>query len=191
MQLKAIIDEQVYELNVPEAFLAQAAGFFEQMDRDMDQGWQMSREWVDHPDREQRCRIVADKLLTALEKESDRLGRLMAGYLLSRMPGLDTVEIDITGEIQNTRFTLRPTTPVPSAPATVPTPRPDKTAALEQAGNDVTKVFKVGHAWRFSVYDHATGEWRDEAAVADREEAERLRLEAVRRRYEALLGAPA
>ena len=38
------------------------------MDQDMDAGWQMSRDWVDNPSREQRCQIVADKLLTALGK---------------------------------------------------------------------------------------------------------------------------
>jgi hypothetical protein len=190
MQLKAIIDDHLYELHVPEAFLAEAAGFFDQMDRDMDQGWQMSREWVDHPDREQRCRIVADKLLTALEKKSDRLGRLMAGYLLSRMPEIDAIEIDTTGEIQNTRLTLRGPTPTPTVPSATaqPTAGMDRVAAMEQAGNDVTKIFKVGHAWRFSVYDHATGQWQDSAAAADKEEAERLRQEALRRRFAEILG---
>jgi len=194
MILKAIINEQVYEMQVPEDLLSQAAGFFDQMDRDMDQGWQMSREWVDRPSREQRCQIVADKLLTAMEKENDRLGRLMAGYLLSRLPGLESVEIDTSGEIQNTRFTRSEPVPQP-APAPVAPVAPaatpqglDKRAALEQAGSDVTKVFKVGHAWRFSVFDHAAGQWRDTATVADKEEAERLRQEALRRRFEELTG---
>lgn len=31
----------------------------------------------------------------------------MAGYILSRMPDVDTVEIDINGEIQNTQFVRR------------------------------------------------------------------------------------
>jgi len=187
MILKAIINEQVYELHVQENFISQAAGFFDQMDRDMEQGWQMSREWVDRPNREQCCQIVADKLLTALEQENARLGRLMAGYLLSRLPGIESVEIDTGGEIQNTRFTRNgaasQSEPAPVTPALQGL---DKMAALEQAGNDVTKVFKVGHAWRFSVFDHASAQWRDAATVADKEEAEQLRQEALRRRFEEL-----
>ena len=106
MILKVIVDDQLYELNVPEAFMEQAGGFFQQMDEDMDQGWQMSREWVATPNREQRCQIVANKLLTALEKENHKLGRLMAGYILSRMPEVESLELDTSGEIQNTRINI-------------------------------------------------------------------------------------
>ncbi|WP_176722453.1 hypothetical protein [Candidatus Thiosymbion oneisti] len=104
MILKAIIDDQEYSLNVPEAVLAQGEEYFARLDADMDQGWQMSREWVQHPNQVERCQIVADKLLTALENENQKLGMLTAGYILSRMPDVDTVEIDIRGEIQNTQF---------------------------------------------------------------------------------------
>jgi hypothetical protein len=192
MILKAIVDEQLYELNVPDALLGEAAGFFGQMDRDLDQGVQMGREWVDRPSREQRCQAVANKLLTALENENPRLGRLMAGYLLSRLPGLDTVELDITGEIQNTRFVLRETVPAAAtAPVAAPPPPPagglDKMAALEQAGQDVTRVFRVGRHWRYSVYDHGAAQWQDGPTADTREDAERLRQEAFRSRYEALL----
>ena len=106
MILKVIVDDQLYELNVPEALLQKAADFFDQMDKDMDQGWQMSREWVAAPNREQRCQIVANKLLTALEKENHKLGRLMAGYILSRVPEVKSLELDTSGEIQNTRINV-------------------------------------------------------------------------------------
>jgi hypothetical protein len=154
----------------------------------MDGGWQMSRDWVDRPNREQRCQIVGDKLLTALEKENHRLGRLMAGYILSRMPDVETIELDTSGEIQNTLIHLG------GPPAERPPARGagtgglEKMEALEQAGRDVTKVFKVGRQWRFSVYDHGTGQWQDSPAVPDKQEAERLRQEAFRERYEALTG---
>jgi hypothetical protein len=59
--------------------------------------------------------------------------------------------------------------------------------AMAQAGNDVTKVFKVGKAWRFSVYDHASGSWQESPLIATEQEAERLRQAAFRERYEALL----
>ncbi|MBK1730225.1 hypothetical protein [Thiococcus pfennigii] len=192
MILNAIIGDTVYSLNVPDAFLAQAADYFDRLDRDMDDGWQMSREWVPSPSRLERCQIVADKLLTALENENDKLGRLMAGYILSRLPRVAAVEPDTTGEIQNTRFQFhdepavvaderRSDRPVPSGAGL------DRLAALEQAGNQVTRVFKVGKGFRFSVYDHASASWQDSPLVADREEAERLRQIAVKARYEHLL----
>jgi hypothetical protein len=196
MILKAIIDEQVYTLNVPDQVMTNARPFFDQLDRDMDQGWQMSREWVDRPDRLQRCQIVADKLLSALEKENERLGMLMAGYILSRLPGVESVELDIQGEIQNNQFhprtesasdqTPAEAVPMPAA-GEVPAGAPmTKLQAMAQAGQDVTKVFKVGKAWRFSVYDHASGSWQESPLIASETEAERLRQEAFKARYEAL-----
>jgi len=194
MILKVIIEDQLYELNVPHDFQQKAQDFYDQLDRDMDSGWQMSREWVKDPTREQRIQIVADKLLSALEKENHKVGRLMAGYILARMPEIESVEPDLGGEIQNTRIVVgesRPAAPVadtpPSPPAAAPSGGLSKMDALEQAGQDVTKVFKVGRNWRFSVYDHASGQWRDSPLVADEEEAERLRQEAFKERYEALL----
>ena len=105
MLLKAIIDDQELSLEVPETLLREGQAFFAKLDADMDQGWQMSREWVARPNQIERCQIVADKLLTALEKENEKLGMLMAGYLLSRLPGIESVTPDTHGEMQNTLFT--------------------------------------------------------------------------------------
>jgi hypothetical protein len=189
MQLKAIVDDQVYVLQIPDAFLEQARPFFDQLDRDMDQGWQMSREWVAHPDRLQRAQIVADKLLTALENENERLGRLMAGYILARLPGVVSVELDIQGEIQNNQFNLAEPAAAPAAEM----PRAgaagrglSKLEAMERAGNDVTKVFKVGKAYRFSVFDHELQQWVDSPLIATEPEASRLRQEAFKARFDAL-----
>ena len=66
MRFKVIIGEQVYAIEVPEELLAEAAEFHAKLDRDMDRGWQMSRQFVERPDRLQRCQIVADKLLTSI-----------------------------------------------------------------------------------------------------------------------------
>lgn len=104
MILNAVIDDQIYTLNVPDEVIAGASEFFDRMDRDMDQGAQISRQWVDSPSSEQRCQVAADKLLTAIENENANLGRLMAGYILSRMPGVEVVLIDTSGEIGGTRF---------------------------------------------------------------------------------------
>jgi hypothetical protein len=190
MILKAIIDDQEYTLNVPDVVLTEGEGFFARLDRDMDAGWQMSRDWVDTPDRMQRCQIVADKLLTALEKENQKLGILMAGYILSRAPDVEAVEIDTHGEIQNTVFTFRERAEAPAAAAQAASLSApggmSKLAAMEQAGNDVTKVFRVGKGWRFSIYDHASEQWRDSPLIATQAEAERLRQEAFKARFEAL-----
>jgi hypothetical protein len=195
MILKAIIEDQEYSLNVPESVLVDGEEYFARLDADMDTGWQMSREWVDKPNQVERCQIVANKLLTALEKENHKLGMLMAGYILSRMPRVESVELDTHGEIQNTQFAFREQ-PTPSAAATAeaavtrnraPATRGmTKLQALEQAGNDVTKVFKVGKGYRFSLYDHTTGQWRDSPLIATEQEAERLRQEAFKERFEAL-----
>jgi hypothetical protein len=188
MIFRAIIDNQEYTLNVPDAVVAQGEAFFAKLDQDMDGGWQMSQEWVQKPDQLQRCQIVADKLLTALENENQKTGMLMAGYILSRLPEVDSVEIDIRGEIQNTTFTYRDSAQRHASPQ-AEAPRPSslsKLEAIEQAGNDVTKVFKVGKGYRFSVFDHAADEWRDSDLIANLQEAERLRQEAFKERFEAL-----
>ncbi|MBK1720883.1 hypothetical protein [Thiocystis violacea] len=188
MILKAMIDDHVYQLNVPDALLSQARDYFDRLDLDMDAGWQMSREWVSKPDRLQRCQIVADKLLTALESENEKLGLLMAGYILARLPGVESVELDVQGEIQNNNFTIAEAlTPAPEAPQ-ASAGGMSKLDAMEQAGKDVTNVFKVGRGYRFSVFDHAAGSWQDAPLAATQEEAARLRQQAFKARYEALLG---
>ncbi|MCC7277952.1 MAG: hypothetical protein IT487_06505, partial [Chromatiaceae bacterium] len=158
MLLKAIIEDQEFSLEVPDQVLREGEAFFAKLDADMAQGWQMSREWVAHPSQIERCQIVGDKLLTALEKENPKLGILMAGYILTRLPGVESVTLDTHGEMQNSVFTVaaRPATAPaapPPEPSFAPTPAPlglDKFQAMEQAGNDVTQVFKVGKGYRFS-----------------------------------------
>jgi hypothetical protein len=217
MLLKAIIDDQELSLEIPERLLREGQIFFDKLDADMDQGWQMSREWVARPNQVERCQIVADKLLTALEKENERLGMLMAGYLLSRMPGLASVTLDTHGEMQNTLFqVVEGASAMPAAasdpistPASVsaggdaapgvddvpflPNPAPmglDKFQAMEQAGNDITPVFKVGKGYRFSVYDHGSGQGVDAPLVAKEADAERLRQAAFKARFESLQLSP-
>lgn len=196
MRLNAIVGDLVYTLEVPDTLIAEADDFFTRLDRDMDQGWQMSREWVPQPTQLERCQIVADKLLTTLENEDDQLGRLMAGYILSRLPDVAAVEPDLEGEIQNTRFHFHAPQADPASPEQIPTdqappqctagPGLDKFAAMAQAGQDVTQVFKVGKGYRFSVYDHASERWLESPQIADRQEADRLRQVAFKERFESL-----
>lgn len=104
MRLEVLVDDATYPLEIPAGLITQAQDFFQKMDRDMDRGWQMSRDYVERPDAMQRCQIVANRLLTAMENGNDKTALLMAGYILSRMPGVTAIAIDNTGEMQNTEI---------------------------------------------------------------------------------------
>jgi hypothetical protein len=81
-------------LEVPDHLLAEAEGFFRQLDSDMDHGWQMAHRWVEQPGTEERCRIIADRLLNAMHMGKAELGLLLAAYILARRPGTTAVRID-------------------------------------------------------------------------------------------------
>jgi hypothetical protein len=104
MRFKVIVGEQVYAVEVPEDLLHEAEEFHARLDRDMDRGWQMSREFVPQPDPLQRCQIVADKLLTGIMQGNASTAMLMASYIALRMPGAVGVDIDASGEMQNTEL---------------------------------------------------------------------------------------
>ena len=193
MILKVVIDDQLLELNVPEDFIGQAQDFFAKMDADMDRGWQVNREWVEQPDRMLRAQIAANKLLTALENEDHNLGRLMAGYIASRIPDIDTIELSPAGETRDHKINVLARGVAPAAGAPQPTiahagvPRGlNKMEAMAQAAKDVSKVFRMGRQYRFSVYNHATQSWEESPAIADKEQAEAMREHAFKARFEAL-----
>ena len=79
MRFKVVIAEQLYAIEVPDELLPEAAEFHAKLDRDMDRGWQMSRQFVERPDTLQRCQIVADKLLTSIMNGNEATAMLMAG----------------------------------------------------------------------------------------------------------------
>ncbi len=193
MLLNVIADDQSIDLNIPPALLTEARDFFDRMDRDMDAGWQMGRQWVERPDQHQRCQIVADKLLTALENQNRKLATMMAAYILSRLDNVGTVDIDTSGEMLGTEFIVSDASAQarPQAPEARSTSGLTKMEALEQAGKDVTKIFKVGRNFRFSVFDHASGQWHDSAPIADKQEAEDLRQQALKQRFDELHGGDA
>ncbi|MCP5312877.1 MAG: hypothetical protein H6955_04940 [Chromatiaceae bacterium] len=194
MILKVVIDDQLLELNVPETFIAQAQDFFAKMDADMDRGWQVNREWVERPDQLLRAQIAANKLLTALDNEDHKLGRLMAGYIVARLPQVDHVELKPAGEIRDHQIHLNDT-PNPDVAAPAPSRAHEgipqglsRMEALAQAAKDVSQVFKSGRHFRFSVYNHATQRWEESPAIADKTQAEAMREHAVKARFEALCG---
>ena len=104
MRFKVVIGDQVYAVEVPEELLREAAEFHAKLDRDMDRGWQMSRQFVERPTPQQRCQIVADKLLTSIMNDNQASAMLMAGYIALRVPGAIGVDIDASGEMQNTEL---------------------------------------------------------------------------------------
>ncbi len=106
MILHVYIEDQHYPLDVSDELRQDAGDFFARVDSDMDQGWQMSRQWVEQPNTEERCQIVADKLMAAMQAENAQMISLMAAYLLWKMPGLKGVRIDTSGEMQETELLM-------------------------------------------------------------------------------------
>lgn len=117
MKLNIIVDGRTNAFEVPDSLLVEAKDFFDKLDSDMDKGWQMSRDWVEMPDKEQRCQIAADRILTAIEMDNEKMLMLMAAYILRTMPGIKTVNIDVTGDMSETDLimeheSIRPLGPI-------------------------------------------------------------------------------
>lgn len=99
MKLRVLLDDQIFDIAVPGFILEEGEEYFKKLDAELDRGYQMSRTWVENPDNEQRCQIAADKLLTALHHDRQQLGEMMAGYILTRMPGVSQVKMDTSGDM--------------------------------------------------------------------------------------------
>jgi len=106
MILKVVIENKTYPIKVPEQIIAEGSDFFDKIDRDMDMGWQMSRDWVDHPDQVQRCQIVGDRMLTAMHNDNEEMLVLLSAYVLARIPGVREIHIDTNGEMLETELVL-------------------------------------------------------------------------------------
>lgn len=106
MILNIYIADRAYQIDVPREVLEDGEDFFSKMDLDMDKGWQMSRTYVECPTALQRCQIAADKIFSALHTDNNKLALLMAGYILTRLPGIEGVRIDTNGEIFNTEVIM-------------------------------------------------------------------------------------
>ena len=184
--LNVTLHEKTYAVKVPDEMLAEAEAFFQKMDRDMDQGWQMSRDFIENPDRTQRAQIAAHRLMLAMSAGKETLITLMAGYILKRLPGVTGVVVDTDGEMLNTEIVFGETkgaAPAPSAGGM------NKIEAMKQAGKEVTAVYKVGKGFRHAVLDRASGQWIESPAMDDEKEAQESRMHAFRQRFEELTGA--
>ena len=187
MELNVVIDEDIFTLIVPDQLLQQAGSFFDKMDADMDQGIQLSRQWVEKPQLVQRLQLVGNKLLTALETEDHQLGRMMAAYIPSRAPDIDRIYLDTTGEIDNTeiRFKNMGVEPTFSMPM-MQEQSGQQTQLRDRAEKMVSPVFKQGRLYHFSILDPETQEWATGATVKDQQQAETLREQAVQQRVREL-----
>ncbi len=99
MQLRIQINDTTRDIDVPQLMLDEAEDFFSVIDHDLDKGYQMSRVWVDRPTQEQRCQIVADKILTALSNGNQKSSTLMAAYILKRMPRVREIHMNTEGDM--------------------------------------------------------------------------------------------
>lgn len=104
MILNIRIEDQNYPIDVPDQIVLEASDYFHKLDQDMDKGWQMSRSWVDAPNTEQRCQIVADRILGAFEHENKKSLVMLSAYILSKMPDIKILDISTNGEMQETLF---------------------------------------------------------------------------------------
>lgn len=99
MNLKIFVDEHQQDIYVPDEIIKEAEDYFAMLDKDMDNGYQMSRIWVEKPDRYQRCQIIADRILSALERGNDKSLTLLAGYILARVPNIDALHLNLEGDM--------------------------------------------------------------------------------------------
>jgi hypothetical protein len=191
MKLDVIIDSKTHRIEVPQDMLDEGETFFQKMDRDMDGGWQMGPEFVESPNTAQRCQIAANKLLVSVSAQNKLLTELMAGYILKRLPGIKTVEIDTSGEMLNTEFIFEEnarSAPRPAGPGR-PQAGMNESEARTRAEDDVSQVYKVGKAFRFAIHDRATGRWVESPFSPTEELAKQLRAEACARLAEKFMHA--
>ena len=104
--LNVVVDGQMYAINVEENMILSGSSLFNKMDEDMNKGWTLGKDFVESLNVTERCQVVGDKLLTALEDGNEQMQTMMAAYILSRVPNIMTIHIDNTGEIQETELEL-------------------------------------------------------------------------------------
>ena len=107
MILDVYIENKLHKIEIPEDVFTSGADFFAMMDADMDKGWKMGPDFIETPDSKMRAQIAASRIPSALEKENNNLLHLLAGYIVTRMPGAEAVNIDMNGEPLNTDFIIK------------------------------------------------------------------------------------
>ena len=103
-ELNIIHGENEYTLKIKEKIVEEAQSFFNQMDIDMNKGWQMSKSWVEKPSQMQKCQIAADRLFTSIHLNKKETAIMMAAYIINQMPEVKVIDIDISGNMEETSF---------------------------------------------------------------------------------------
>jgi len=103
-ELNIILGENEYPLKIKEKIVEEAQSFFNQMDIDMNKGWQMSKSWVEKPSQMQKCQIAADRLFTSIHLNKKETAIMMAAYIINQMPDIKVIDIDISGNMEETSF---------------------------------------------------------------------------------------
>ena len=104
MRLVAHIEAERFAVDVEDEMIRTAAPMFDRMDADMAQGHRMGMEFVENPNALERAQIVADKLMRSISANNEATAMAMAAYLLNRMPGIVSVDINTTGDWHATEF---------------------------------------------------------------------------------------
>ncbi len=104
MQLDVYIGNSVHQMELNPEMIEEGHTFFDKMDRDMDAGWKMGPDYVEHPNRLQRGQIAASRLLVAIETGNESMAQAMAAYIASRLPEVRSINIDVHGEPLNTEM---------------------------------------------------------------------------------------
>ncbi len=185
MKIKVTIGEQSKQVDVTDEILADGRSFFDKMDNDMDNGWQMGADYIEKPDQLERCQIAADKVLNAIGTHNKNLKLLMLGYILDRVPTVSEIVIDTGGELMNTEIIEERAPTRATGQAAQGMSRLD---ALEQANKDVGMVYKVGRSWRFAIFDDSANEWIESPLMDSKEQTEQIRNKAFESRFHYLLG---
>lgn len=183
MQLDVVVEGNKYRLAIPQDMFDEGGSFFSKMDRDMDHGWMVGNQFVENLDAHDRCCVAADKLLAALEMENKTLSLLMAAYILTKLPGVISVDIDTTGEIHNTEFSYGNNAQI-EEPSRSLTPK----EIMSQVEKDVSRVYKVGKMYKYAVLEPISKEWVESESYTSEDDAKDARLQAMNKRYEELSG---
>jgi len=104
MLITLSFDDEIYDIDVPDKLIADAQDFYAKMNTDMDKGWQISRTWIENLNTQQRCQVVAEKILQAFQEENQQAIILMSGYIINQLPGVKRVNIDTSGDMSMTEF---------------------------------------------------------------------------------------
>ncbi len=94
------INQDAFNIDIPDGLLDEVKPIIEDMDKDFDRGTQMGRFWVDDPSDEQRCQVAANNLVNAMYAENKRMVYVLACYILSKFPALKGVTVNTELEIQ-------------------------------------------------------------------------------------------